>query len=86
MGTYAVFWDFGKITRMRVSMAIDAYTTYFGARPTQMVAPAHREPEARAAAAACSLALEIRQGLLAGEFWLGGNGGAMPEPEQLSLL
>jgi len=86
MGTYAVFWDFGKITRMRVSMAIDAYTTYFGARPTQMVAPAHRENEARAVAAGCGLALEIRRGgLLAGEFWLGGNGAA-PEPEQLSLL
>lgn len=84
--TFATFWNTGKITTTLVQQAIDTYRAKFNAAPSVMVAGAHREAQARAAATACGLDVTIRKGgLLAGEFWLGG-GVETPQPTQLTLL
>lgn len=68
---FSVNFDLGKITPQRVKIAQEQYRRRFGTAATLLVVGAHREEEARAAAAG-ELAVDVRRGgLLGGEFWLG---------------
>jgi len=67
---YGVFFSMEKITAERVEKARRVFSRRFGVPATVMVAGKQREAEAREAAG--GLAVEVRAGIIGGEFWLGG--------------
>ncbi|MBN2389923.1 MAG: hypothetical protein JXR84_04325 [Anaerolineae bacterium] len=60
-----------KITTERVEKARRVFLRQFGCEAAVMVAGKQREAEAREAAGML-LTVEVRGGIIGGEFWLGG--------------